>query len=373
MENKRISPFAGLPVKLAGNFLDGKKKISEAINSPLRKIREVREQLLEKARGDGIIMSDHPGAGNIPSCCGVDGCSAVSGILSSDFVLGAAFAVEGLTAPSEKSQWDGPEFKALIHPENRHPDTKILANAVIDEKKIELAAESPHELVLFNGSYVSIFANIMETLPTALKLKDSATGKEFIAGLKSTIIAFGSLCKATDGAAIWSGISDKGTGSEYVSKLDISEICDDEMLFSVLLAPGESTSPIVKDAGELDTVNNLPIKDAAFASLRDRISAELSKTNVLFYRPFSWTPVFKVEMPQAVAGDKTRLMKLLGGIQNQCSTAGISKPYPIISAEAMIQCFMNAVPTFRGEIVTHIAGLQKDGIDDIFHALYGNI
>ncbi|MBT4484064.1 MAG: hypothetical protein HOC71_10360, partial [Candidatus Latescibacteria bacterium] len=215
------------------------------------------------------------------------------------------------------------------------------------------------------------------------KSQESTVSKEFLKQVKASIDSFKTICDSQSPEKIWVGLPSiedaslkkhqrclqKKPHNELVNICNLPEHCDDTTLFTVLLSPGEFTAPkLIEDTG-LVQIKNLPIKDEKFAEVRDSLVASMSQLHFLYFRPFEWTPAFRIETGPIIAGDSSRYKALLNCIKYQCRTAGISEPYPVFRAGEMVKSFARAIPVLRKSVLSHITSLYKDNLGEILPLL----
>ena len=63
-----------------------------------------------------------------------------------------------------------------------------------------------------------------------------------------------------------------------------------------------------------------------------RRSSLLENLRVLYYKPHTWLPALRLEMPRGVAENDHRLATVLYGIKHQCATPSMLEPYPLYMA-----------------------------------------
>ena len=370
MKNIMKNPFAGLPSTLVNELLSKSGQIAYDIYEPFREISTDRDKLRDQLQKDNIVQNDSMTDGcETPTSCGVDGYYCVERILATDLACCVAFGVEGLVPPSGEKQWDNPLYLSLFHCENNYPETINILRAVKMEMAIELAASAPHNIIFFKGSLSNCFETIMRTLQLALALKESLTSKAFITRVKTSIRSLKTIVDSENTGKMWVGIPRNASKKELIKKLNWQMNYDENMLFTILLSPGEFTSPLPVDQSELLSVKNIPIKDEQFVSVRDNLISSLEQLHFLYYRPYDWTPVFRIEIARSVVEDHSRLALLLNGIKYQCCSAGITGPYPLYRANKMVESFTKALPVVRKSVTSNIMNLHTQDLKEIFPLL----
>jgi hypothetical protein len=112
--------------------------------------------------------------------------------------------------------------------------------------------------------------------------------------------------------------------------------------------------------------------------MRDQLDTLVSKiTNLLgeiritYYRPYSWLPVLRLELSQAIAETPARLSAILLGLKHQCGSAAIMEPYPLYMADRMVKHLAKSVPAFRQIASQHLSETYQGDVSDIFMGLHG--
>jgi hypothetical protein len=145
-----------------------------------------------------------------------------------------------------------------------------------------------------------------------------------------------------------------------------------DILFTILLEPGEYAGPSASVSGILDAARNLAIKDPSFASLRDRIAERLCGRRVVWFRPKDWTPALMLDVPAPVADDKHRLENLFAAVMMQCATPGTVTPFPLYLAAQAASAFGRAAPAVRNTVISSAAGSFGDRLGDMLPFMQTN-
>ncbi|HUT63125.1 MAG TPA: DNA double-strand break repair nuclease NurA [Anaerolineae bacterium] len=359
--------FTGLPVTLVHEILEKSGQIAHEIYEPFRDIQDKRDELRARLYEHDIIQSDSITESlKTVSTCGIDGSYAVEKFLTSNLVYCAACAVEGLLPPSGERHWLIPSHKTLFNVEKQHAHSVKILRAVMMEMEIELAASAPQRIILFNGSFITPFLTIMETLKLAFDTEESVTSKEFIHRFKPSILSLKTISDSDTTEKMWVGIPRNMSINELSKNLNLPQYFDDEVLFTILLSPGEFTKPFPVDQSELSWVKNLPVNDQNFAAVKDSLVSAFNKLHFMYYRPYEWTPVLRIEIAHPIAQDITTCALILNTIKYQCSTTVVKVPYPLHYAGKMAHSIKKAMSTLRTLSVSHITNSHKNDIGEMF-------
>jgi len=277
--------------------------------------------------------------------------------------------VEGLIPSPDKQHRKEPAHDEIFHTEERHNGTSAVLKAVMLEMEVDLAAQAPHDSVLLNGSLITPLLSMMETLKYALQAKESVSSQTFLNRFSTSILSLKTLFDSSGSSKLIAGVPKESPGNELISRLDVPHHCDDRVLFTSILSPGEYTGPLKIDETGLSNVKDIPIKDEKFVEVRDSLVASLSQLHIMYYRPYRWVPAYRIEIDHSIAENSSRLAQLLNSFKYQCSTAGIIEPYPLYRAGRMIKNLQQAIPSFHNSALSHIIKTHKDDAGELFSLL----
>ena len=81
----------------------------------------------------------------------------------------------------------------------------------------------------------------------------------------------------------------------------------------------------------------------------------LKNTAIIYYKPFIYTPVLRIETSNSVTRDITSLAMLLEAIKLQCDASTIYEPYPLYMADKMVKHLSSVIPALRNTTTQYIA------------------
>ncbi len=363
--------FAGLPSQLVGEIVSECPSLADQAAGTVKAFIEARDGMrggLEEKDLLGRIGNETPPS---PSVCGIDGCYGVEQALSSDIGWCALFGAEGLTEGG--ALWESPVHRVDILADEPSRDTMPLLAGILSQRFAETAASAPHGIVLAGYTLARLFAMMMDGLQPAMRSRNTKTAKMFVAGLKTALAAFDTIAGDSPEHVV-TGMTRGGYGAAdgFLGIPGMKASFRRDILFTVLLNPGEYAGPAASDSGVLDAARNLAIKDPSFASLRDRIAERLSGRRVVWFRPRDWTPALMLDVPASDADDKGRLENLLAGIMMQCATPGTTVPFPLYLAGQAASAFGRAAPAVRNTIISSVAESFGDRLGDILPFMQAN-
>lgn len=370
------APFADLPSALVDEVLQRTDAVGLHLLKSFEHVRTERKNLRADLSNSGLLCRDgeleYP---PIPSTCGVDGSYAVERLLTTDLAAAAAVAVEGLTPPSEKRFWEQPRHNVVIEAETHDEATSGILRGVMITMELMLATKAPHDVVFLDGSMTTpvIYLNQAlaraaenPTLKITFALKDRAIG-----GMTAYLEILRS--RRADRYYVFS--PKYSTNREIGKQLKWPESYDDRGMLTMLLEPGEFTSPVSLQKPQSPwhiTTDAIPASDKTKGEELEReITSELDNVVVIYYKPHIWLPALRLETNKGVVANKSRLACLLHGVKHQCGTPAILEPYPLYLADRMVKSLARAIPAFRQAATQSIAEKYTGNFDEVFYGMHG--
>lgn len=372
MEKVEETPFAELPEALVEEMLSKSEFVGDGLYDSFREIQNDKARMRKELQDQNILKHDtEVGYPGIPTTCGIDGSYAVERLLAIDFAACAAVAIEGLTPPSEKRHWEKPHHKVLIHPEKHDPDTSTVIRGVMMEMELELGAKAPHDIVFLDGSLTTPLIYMNQAINKISELDETIIGKNLIENFKVFLDSYKIILESSRSDKSWVSMPKYTTRRELGQKLNWPSHYDDRAILTTVLLPGEFISPIQLDKPKQPWHLRLPYDDKELEKLRDEVLSAINRLYVMYYRPHSWTPTFRIEMASSIALNNSRIAVLLQGLKYQCGTAGIFELYPLYIADRMVKHLGSAIPAFRQTATMRMTELHQGDIGDIFFSMHG--
>ena len=109
-------PFYQLPEALVEEMLSQSQQVGNILLQSLTDLNNKKNYYRNQLVEAGILKrdSDLPHM-STPTTCGIDGSYVVERLMATDLVAAASVAIEGLTPPSEKREWEKPYHKITIN------------------------------------------------------------------------------------------------------------------------------------------------------------------------------------------------------------------------------------------------------------------
>lgn len=375
MENLN-QPFGLLPEALVEEMLAKTESIGEFLSSTLKEINEkkplFRNQLIRK----GWLKKDNDlPRTDTPTSCAVDGSYVVEKLMAVDLVACAAISIEGFTPPKEDRFWDKPRHLVEIFAEKHNPDYSTIIRGLMWEMEIILAGEPPHDVVFIDGSLTNPIISLNASLNALEKLKQPKS--EIIKKIESLFLdflqAYKRIVENRRSDKLWVGIPKYTSKKEIGDELGWDNSYDDRAILTSILQAGEYTELVPYQQPEQEwhiNMKKLSNYVEGFETIWEEIKAAIYRLHVLYYKPYSYTPTLRIEVPQALKSNQYQLAMLLAAIKFQFGTAGIMEPYPLFMADKMVKSLAGAIPTFRQVATKKMAENFEADLSEVYFSMH---
>jgi hypothetical protein len=372
-------------------MLDKTNEVGAIINDSINGIRKNRDRFREEIK-DYISRHDYDDDDDDDeatatknadlSTCGVDGAYVVERLLGTDLLFSCALVTEGLFSKSQKQIFASPpqslslsppdNYEVFVYPEKHDAENAILARAVMLQMEISLAASSPYDVTYMDGSLTTALIHMYKAvnLIKGENAEDVAAGnnydgsfvskkikgefENFLASYKKILLGDGSDSKYWVGVPKYTSRNDIGKDNNWPAAYD------DRAILTIVLEPGEYTKPVLFTDDEA-WHSNLPYQSDTMEDLMGDVMDGIRKLHVVYYKPHSWSPAIRVELPSYIAEDKDKLGILMQNLKSQCEIPSILEPYPLYMADRIAKRISPAIPAYK-QIITNrlISGGGKD-------------
>ncbi len=372
MDKVEHTPFAELPEALVEEMLSKSEQVGERLYDAFKAIQINKTQMRDQLQEQNILKQDtEVGYPKIPTTCGVDGSYAVERLLATDFAACAAVAIEGLTPPSEKRHWEKPHHRVLIHPEKHDPDTGTVIRGFMMEMELELAAKAPHDIVLLDGSLTTPLIYMNQAMNKTLEANETIIGTSLLEKFEDFLVSYQIILESLRTDKLWVSIPKYTTRRELGKRLNWSFHYDDRAILTTILSPGEFIPPIPLETPQQPWHLRLPSNDEELERLKNQVISAINRLHVMYYRPHTWTPVFRIEMASSIAVNNSQIAVLLQGLKYQSGTPGILEPYPLYIADRMVKHLGSAIPAFRQTATRKMMELHQGDTGELFFSMHG--
>jgi hypothetical protein len=369
------TPFADLPAALVEEVLGQACAAGDLLLEEFKRIRSERPKFREMLETARLLRHESElGYPPLPTTAATDGSYAIERLLTTDLAAAAAVAVEGLT-PSETRDGDQPRHSTFVAAEMHNVDTATVLRAVMLGRELLLAVQAPHDLVMLDMTLTLPVIYLNQAMNLAPRIRELKCSQEFLPHASEYLSAYGDI--------LWSRRSDKQFISlpKYSTRREIGQLArwpmqhDDRGLLTLLLQPGEYTTPLDLEQPEQDWHMNVNSIDREaktdVAGLVNQIVAGLKQVQVLYYKPHSWLPALRVEAATDVMQNPHRLSIILQGLKHQCAVASMLEPYPLYLADRTVKALARSLPAFRQVATQQISERYDGNISEVFFAMHG--
>jgi hypothetical protein len=352
-----MDTFSDLPDALVRDLLAKAIPVAQNVESRLRALRSRKDSLRDAARNKGLVRRkadlDVP---REPSVAGIDGSYQIHRLTSLDLCAAAAVAVQGTVKEERNKHWPEPYHRIWVEGIPHDEDTTGLLRATMVSMELELAALAPHDVVLLDGSFASLVIYVNQGLNSisssgVAQLREELTRRWNHGPLFAQIIR----ALTTDRIAAVPKYTSRTELAQNVAP-DLQQDVDDKTLATLMLDPGEYTTPLPMAHGEPYHLSQKYCTKEENAQLDNA----MRDVRVLYFRPYGWLPALRLELPGSSANSQTRLSIVLEGIQRQFFSPAVIEPYPLFLADRMVKSLGAGVAVVEQAVVQHVAGSNVD-------------
>jgi len=355
-----MEAFADLPDALVRDLLAVAIPVAEGVAENLQVLREARDRLSSEATRHNLICKkadlDVP---REPSVVGIDGSYQVHRLTALDLCAAAAVAVEGTTKEAVR-HWPEPYHDMWVDGLPHSFDTVSVLRGMMVSMETALIANSPHDLVLLDGSFSSLIIYLNQALS---KIDDCAKtlADNFLERWNSATLEQLKRLLTSNRTVAMPKFTSR---NEFLrgNMLNPPVIVDGKTLATMILNPGEYTRPLpLNDKSDIASqmVDHLPEKYCPKKDMNEIVNA-LNGLSVIYFRPYGWLPALRIELPSAITLSSSRLSIVLEGITRQFFSSAVIEPYPLFLADRMVKSLGSGVAVIEQAVAQHVAGSSPD-------------
>ena len=371
IEIQNKNPFNELPEALVVDMLGQCDYIGLKLSKSFQNLYEIRKDIRNQLKENNLLKKDSeimlpP---TYPTSCAVDGSFSIEKLLSTDIVASAGVAVEGLAPPTEVRFWPKPRHISKIYTIRHNNSTNYITSAIMMCMELSLAVKAPHNVVFFDGSFVTPLVymnqafNTFDRAPEELQIDFSKRLKLALAAYMKAILS-----KKTD--QIFVAVPKYTTRQEIThSILNMNSNYEDRALLSFILKPGEVVGPTKVEMGVRSWyIENAPSNSE---SLVKKVIQYLEELCILYYRPYDHLPALRLELSPEVVNNRNRLSILLESVRLQCSVPGLMEPFPLYLADRMVKHLRTALPAIRRTATQEMSLKWEGKYSYLYFAMHG--
>ena len=375
MSSKHIdsAPFLDIPASLVEEMLSKTSQISDNLFKSLDLIKKKKNSFRTQLEEANILDSDRNYQDDTRlESIAVDGAYAIERLLGSDLIAIGAVCVEGLNSVNNsKSVTNFRNHEIFIDVEKHDPENMIAARGLMLEMEINLAAEAPYDLIFLDGSLTTPMIHMYKAIDFIAN-RNTVTSNTIKENYPDFLNSYKKILRSDE--KIWVGLPKYTSRNDIGDKFKWPSDYDDRAILTLILNDGEFTNPTYFTNKEnwhmkLPVLNN---KEIRIESVMKDVISEISRLNVIYYKPNKWSPALRIELSNKIANDKKKLSLLLSNLKNQCSFPNIMEPYPLYLADRIVKHIAPAIPAYKQILTKNLAEIDKfkEDITDILFIMH---
>jgi len=368
MEQSGNQTFFDLPGALVDELLHKCDSVSTSLYHGFREILDNRNKFRLNLMDHGLLHNESEliRYSLNPTSCGIDGAYAHQKLISTDIAAVAAVAIEGLPPPIEKRFWPGPRHLSEMEAVPHHRSTGQILRALMMCMELDLADSAPHSVVLLDGAMstpllaINQALQVLESVPKVFNdlLMDRV---DCISNVAIKILSSPKVDR------IYASVPKYTTRKELAQDILGLNNFEDRGLLSFVLDEGEFVGPISNTAASRPGY----LARVAEPDFLERYQRLLSDTDILYYRPYEYTPVIRLETSSSVTGNQERLAMLLEAVKIQCGAPSIYEPFPLYMADRMVKHLRSIIPALKSTTTQYITEQWNGPTHLAFMAMHG--
>ncbi len=280
-----------------------------------------------------------------------------------------------MTPPSEERFWPIPRFKPLVEPLSHYEETSNLLRAIMVAFELLLSQNAPHDVIYLDGSLTTPIIYFNQALNQVVKNSEHPLKERLLEILYLSLNAYNDILQSPRSDHIFCAFPKYSTLREIGQQFGWSTTFNDRAILTQVLNAGECTKAtlVYSKAPWHLTIKPFERKDKFRNAnkLAQKIIHALNNIYVLYYKPYDWTPAFRIELGTAVTQNKNRLAMLLQGTKHQCITPGIMEPYPLYLADRMVKHLGKVLPAIRQVATQNMVREYEGNIGGLFYTMHG--
>ncbi|MCL1471681.1 DNA double-strand break repair nuclease NurA [Argonema antarcticum] len=364
MRNNQNDSYANLPDELLEDILEDAPKIADKIKPLFEKLQRQRKILHQTLDDNNLIcrfgdLENPP----IPSIAAVDGGQAIEKSIGADTLIAVGVGVEGLVR-EDKRKWGSVQYKNWqdVLPHSSESNPKVTRGAMT-ALELLVISQTPHDVVIADGSHQTPVIGINSL--TSMSTLDEPHLQQVTWDIINEFEVIDSLKKTMTNPNVVYMVkydSSQDIGLSVLKNFNLT--LDDKTIMTLILEPDEFTKPLaVGQTPKTKQVwSDLYISVSNkfdFHGKRESIKEELNKALALpknqkvyftYYKPYKWSPAYRIEMKESCATTEIELAKVLKGVKEQVVTTEIKEPYPQYLADMMAKSISGGLEALRAVV-----------------------
>ena len=364
MSNNQNDSYANLPDELLEDILEDAPKIADKIKPLFEELQQQRKTLHQTLDDNNLICRvgdlENPPS---PSVAAVDGGQAIEKSIGADTLIAVAVGVEGLVR-EDKRRWSSVQYKNWqdVLPHSSESNPKVTRGAMT-ALELLVISKTPHDVVIADGSHQTPVIGINSL--TSMSSLDEPHFQQATWDIINKFDVIDSLKKTMTNPNVVYMVkydSSQDIGLSFLKNFNLK--LDDKTIMTLILKSDEFTKPLpvgrTPKTQEVWSSLNISLSDKFdFYGQRDNIKEELNKAIVLpkshkiyftYYKPYQWSPAYRIEIKENCAKSEIELAKVLKAIKEQVVSTEIKEPYPQYLADMMAKSISGGLEALRAVV-----------------------
>ncbi len=234
--------FSDLPDALVRDLLESSIPVAEEVRNRFGRLQSMRSDLRNTAQQMSLVRrkSDLE-VTREPSVAAIDGSYQIHRLTSIDLCASAAIGVEG-TSKEAQRHWQEPRHRFWAKATPHNEATTLLLRGLMISMEMELASETPHDLVLLDGSFASLIIYLNQGLSNLAEVPSMGDNLRWRWESQNLLQRLVATLRSTRTLALPKYTSRNELGGHFPHE-DTSD-CDGRTLATLILEPGEYTTPL---------------------------------------------------------------------------------------------------------------------------------
>ncbi len=364
MNNNQNDNYANLPDELLEDILEDAPKIADKIKPLFNELQQKKQRLHQILEEQNLICRvDDLENPMTPSVAAIDGGQAIEKSIGADTVIAVGVGVEGLVREDQR-KWGSVQYKNWqdVLPHSSESNPKVTRGAMT-ALELLVISKTPHDVIIADGSHQTPVIGINSL--TSMSTLDELHFQQATWDIINQFNLIDSLKKAMTSPNVVYMVkydSSQEIGLSVLKKFDLT--LDDKTSMTLILNAGEFTKPLpvgqTQKTKEVWRKLNISLSARFdFNGKRDKIREELNQAIILpksqkiyftYYKPYQWSPAYRIEMKENCANIEIELAKVLKGIKEQVVSTEIKEPYPQYLADMMAKSISGGLEALRAVI-----------------------
>ena len=360
--------FLEIPASLVEQMLQKTSEVGDMLQSSIHEINRKREKFRLQLDQLGMLDNDIKFRNIKPLISGgIDGAYAVDRLLGTDLLFAAAVGVEGINELDNGKKIPA-SHDVFVNPEKHNPENMIAARAIMVEMEIKLAAKAQYDIVYLDGSFTTALIHMYKAI-NFVETNNTKSSDKIKHDFKEFLISYKKILEFDNPKKFYLAIPKYTSRNDIGKNLHWPQNYDDRAILTMILDAGEFTRPKLFTSEE-GWHERLPYEDEDVKLLMEQVVKGIKNLCVVYYKPHSWCPALRIEVPLAVARDETKLNAVLYNVKNQCQTPSIMEPFPLYMADRIAKHMAPAIPAYKQIIMKQMTEQYDNNEKDIFFLMH---